>query len=71
MAVLPVRPRRASARWQATNRAGEGTARTVLDWQFEPARRPASVIIHERHTSTGASDSGTAGKRVACLTVPF
>jgi Cu-Zn family superoxide dismutase len=54
-----------------TNRAGEGTARTVLDWQFEPARRPASVIIHERHTSTGASDSGTAGKRVACLTVPF
>lgn len=54
-----------------TNRAGEGTAKTVLDWQFEPARRPASVIIHERRTSTGPTDSGTAGKRVACLTVPF
>jgi Cu-Zn family superoxide dismutase len=52
----------------STNRAGNGRARTALDWQFEPARRPKSVIIHERSTSTA---DGTAGKRVACLDVPF
>jgi superoxide dismutase, Cu-Zn family len=54
-----------------TNRAGEGRAKTVLDWQFSPTRRPASVILHERHTATAPGVAGTAGKRVACLTVPF
>ncbi len=55
----------------ATNRAGEGQAKAVVDWQFGPERRARSVIIHERQTSTQPGKHGTAGKRVACLDVPF
>jgi Cu-Zn family superoxide dismutase len=54
-----------------TNAAGEGRAKAVVDWQFSPERRAGSVIIHEKHTLTGTGEAGTAGKRVACLTVPF
>ena len=54
-----------------TNSAGNGHAKAVVDRQFPSDRRPASVIIHERHTSTGAGVAGVAGQRVACLTVPF
>jgi Cu-Zn family superoxide dismutase len=55
----------------ATNRAGEGRSKAVVDWQFTPERRAHSVIIHERQTSTEPGKHGTAGKRVACLDVPF
>ncbi len=55
----------------ATNRAGEGRAKAVVDWQFAPDRRARSVIIHEQPTSTQPGRHGTAGKRVACLAVPF
>jgi Cu-Zn family superoxide dismutase len=55
----------------ATNRAGEGHAKAVVDWQFTPERRAKSVIIHERRTSTEPGKHGMAGKRVACLNVPF
>jgi Cu-Zn family superoxide dismutase len=54
-----------------TDAAGNGSAKAVVERPFPPHRRPASVIIHERHTSTGAGVAGTAGQRVACLTVPF
>jgi Cu-Zn family superoxide dismutase len=54
-----------------TNSAGNGHAKAVVDWQFPDDRRAQSVIIHERHTSTGTGVAGTAGARVACLTVPF
>ena len=59
-----------------TNRAGNGHAKTVVNWQFEPTRRPRSVIIHEKHTLTGNDaqgkpQNGVAGKRVACIPVPF
>jgi superoxide dismutase, Cu-Zn family len=54
-----------------TNAAGNGHAKAVVDWQFPSDRRARSVIIHERHTSTGAGTAGVAGQRVACLTVPF
>ena len=59
-----------------TNRAGKGHAKSVVEWQFEPTRRPKSVIIHEKHTLTGVDDhgqpqNGVAGKRVACIDVPF
>jgi Cu-Zn family superoxide dismutase len=55
----------------ATNPAGEGRAKAVVDWQFPSERRAKSVIIHEGGTSTGAGVAGTAGKRVACISVPF
>ncbi|CAA9356838.1 MAG: hypothetical protein AVDCRST_MAG07-3434 [uncultured Frankineae bacterium] len=54
-----------------TNSAGNGHAKAVVDWTFPSAGRPGSVIIHEKHTATGTGVAGTAGKRVACLTVPF
>lgn len=55
----------------ATNPAGNGHAKAVVDWQFPSDRRAQSVIIHERATSTAAGSAGVAGKRVACITVPF
>jgi Cu-Zn family superoxide dismutase len=54
-----------------TDAAGNGHAKAVVDRPFPPGRRPGSVIIHERHTSTGAGVAGVAGQRVACLTVTF
>ncbi len=56
-----------------TDAAGNGTSRAVLDVAFPDGDQPASVIIHERRTSTGHGDgsAGTAGARLACLTVPF
>jgi len=54
-----------------TNRAGRGSAKAVLGWQFPSDDRPQSVIIHEEHTATATGAAGTAGKRVACLDVAF
>ncbi|MFF4771674.1 superoxide dismutase [Microtetraspora fusca] len=54
-----------------TDRRGNGVASAVQDWRFD-SRRPASVIIHEHHTSHGdPPPPGSAGARMACLTVPF
>jgi Cu-Zn family superoxide dismutase len=55
-----------------TDTAGDGHARSKVDWQFPSDRRPKSVIIHERHTTLGGTTAaGTAGLRVACLNVSF
>ena len=54
-----------------TDEDGNGSAQTRVAWQFEPDRRPHSVIIHAEQTHTGETDSGTAGARLACLTVDF
>lgn len=54
-----------------TNAAGYGVATTVVSWQFSPTRRARSVILHVEHTHTGPQDSGVAGARLACLSVPF
>lgn len=54
-----------------TNAAGNAVARSTVAWQFAPERRPGSVIIHQRHTHPGPQDAGTAGARLACLTVAF
>jgi superoxide dismutase, Cu-Zn family len=54
-----------------TNPAGQGRAMTVVDWQFPTDRSAGSVILHIEHTHTGPADSGVAGTRLGCLTVPF
>lgn len=56
-----------------TDAEGDGVAQTRVPWQFSPDRRPGSVMIHAQHTSPGApgAGAGTAGARVACLTVAF
>lgn len=56
-----------------TDAHGRGVARATLPWQFHPDRRPASVVLHQTHTHHGppSGGAGTAGPRLACLTVPF
>jgi len=55
-----------------TDQSGNGVATTTVPWQFSPARRAASVIIHAERTHTGPDGPpGTAGPRLACLTVGF
>ena len=53
-----------------TDGSGSGTATTEVPFGFAE-RAPASVVVHERPTATGPGKAGTAGGRVACLTVPF
>lgn len=55
-----------------TDEDGNGVAQTKVPWQFSPERAAASVMIHAHHTHTGAEGpAGTAGARLACLTVDF
>jgi superoxide dismutase, Cu-Zn family len=57
----------------ATDAAGAAVATTTVAWQFSPARRPGSVMIHAQRTRAGGPDgpAGTAGARLACLSVGF
>jgi Cu-Zn family superoxide dismutase len=56
-----------------TDEDGNGVAQTKVPWQFSPDRRAGSVMIHAEHTHTGVDGrpAGTAGPRLACLTVGF
>jgi Cu-Zn family superoxide dismutase len=56
-----------------TDEDGNGVAQTKVPWQFSPERRAGSVMIHSEHTHTGGPDggAGTAGSKLACLTVAF
>jgi Cu-Zn family superoxide dismutase len=56
-----------------TDSSGRGWAIAIQDWQPTADRRPASVIIHLEHTHDGTDGgvAGTAGARLACLTVGF
>lgn len=53
-----------------TDRLGNGTALSTVDWTFGE-RRAHSVVIHETHTHTDPGHAGTAGPRLACLDVAF
>jgi superoxide dismutase, Cu-Zn family len=56
----------------ATDADGNGSAQTVVRWQFAADRRAGSVVIHDRHTTHGVPGSaGTAGPRHGCLSVGF
>ncbi|WP_199514594.1 superoxide dismutase family protein [Nucisporomicrobium flavum] len=48
---------------------GAATVTSVQDWTIDPVRPPHSLVIHAERTRTG-KDAGTAGPRVACLTLP-
>ncbi|MEP6760648.1 MAG: superoxide dismutase [Sporichthyaceae bacterium] len=56
-----------------TDNEGNGSAQTVVDWQFRgdaPVTR--SVIIHRDHTSPGGTPpAGNAGPRLGCLSAAF
>ena len=51
-----------------TDGQGAGTAKSTVDWQFAD-RKPASVVLHEKATATEAHHAGTAGARLACVTL--
>lgn len=53
-----------------TDSRGAATATAVQPWQFPPARRPGSVIIHE-HVEPVRPGGTTAGRALACLEVAF
>ena len=59
-----------------TDAAGHGEASVSVPWQFaKDAAHPTgagSVVFHRDHTAAGHhGTAGTAGPRLACLTVPF
>ncbi|WP_127501496.1 superoxide dismutase family protein [Actinoplanes solisilvae] len=51
---------------------GYGTATTsaVLNWTFPPGASARSLILHAERTKTAPGVAGSAGDRVACLTLP-
>ncbi len=53
-----------------TDAHGAAFTSSTVDWTFGE-RRGASVVIHETHTHTAPGEAGTAGARLACLTVRF
>jgi Cu-Zn family superoxide dismutase len=53
-----------------TDRTGFGWSARLAGWPVR-AGRAGSVVIHERHTSHTPGAAGTAGARVACITVPI
>jgi Cu-Zn family superoxide dismutase len=53
-----------------TGDRGHGRAVSRVGWEFR-AGQANSVVIHERATRTEPGVAGTAGARVACVTVPL
>ncbi|MFI9388746.1 superoxide dismutase family protein [Kutzneria sp. NPDC052558] len=53
-----------------TDRNGVAYAETTVDW-VPRAGQANAVVIHANHTSMEPGQSGTAGARLACLTVAF
>jgi Cu-Zn family superoxide dismutase len=52
-----------------TDAAGSGTSRTTVPFVFTD-RGPGSIMVHEAmQTATGPGQAGTAGDRIACLTL--
>jgi Cu-Zn family superoxide dismutase len=49
---------------------GAAVVTATQRWAVDPARPPRSLIVHAQSTRTQAGMAGTAGPRVACLSVP-
>ncbi|WP_459642125.1 superoxide dismutase [Kineococcus sp. NUM-3379] len=50
-----------------TDAAGNAVVRSLNPWRYRAA--PASLVIHTEHTHTEPGKAGTAGARLACLTL--
>lgn len=48
---------------------GGATVSAQQDWTFDEVEPPRSLIVHAEQTRTAAGRAGTAGARVACLTL--
>lgn len=53
-----------------TDAAGAGTGTATQPWPFDAINPPRSLVIHADATATEPGRAGTAGPRVACLTLP-
>lgn len=53
-----------------TGSGGQAASESRHTWRFRPGEA-GSVVIHEHGTATTPGEAGTAGARLACLTVPF
>jgi Copper/zinc superoxide dismutase (SODC). len=54
-----------------TDAQGKASATSTVGWVFTDAAHPASVVVHANHTLTEPGKAGTAGDRLACVTVAF
>ncbi|MEU4829565.1 superoxide dismutase family protein [Streptosporangium sp. NPDC023615] len=52
-----------------TDARGDATATTTQDWAFSAGRPPGSLVIHAEPTRTAGTEAGSAGSRVACVTL--
>jgi Cu-Zn family superoxide dismutase len=48
---------------------GAATVATAVRWHLDEIEPPRSLIVHAQPTSTAAGKAGTAGPRVACMTL--
>ena len=53
-----------------TDPLGQASATASQTWPFDAAGPPRSLVVHAQRTETAAGTAGTAGARVACLTLP-
>lgn len=54
----------------ATDARGAGSAESTVNWRFRP-NGARSVVLHAERTRTEPGKAGSAGARLACVTVPF
>jgi Cu-Zn family superoxide dismutase len=54
-----------------TDKSGHATSRAEVPWVSAAERRPNSLVIHAYPTVTEPGKAGTAGPRVACLTIRY
>ncbi|MFD1496638.1 superoxide dismutase family protein [Streptosporangium lutulentum] len=52
-----------------TDGSGAATATATQDWAFVAGRLPRSLVIHAEKTRTAGAEAGTAGARIACVTL--
>jgi superoxide dismutase, Cu-Zn family len=52
-----------------TDASGYATATATQDWAFVSGRLPRSLVIHAEKTATAGAQAGTAGPRIACVTL--
>ncbi|MBG0832500.1 superoxide dismutase family protein [Planomonospora sp. ID67723] len=52
-----------------TDSEGAATATSRQDWAFPPGKAPRSMVIHAQRTKATGAKAGTAGPRVACVTL--
>lgn len=53
-----------------TDDGGSAQSSVTVEWEFREGEAQ-SLVLHEEHTMTGHGEAGTAGDRLACVTVEF